>query len=69
MSLFVMPEISGRSVHTLTVDHTLLIWNNRQPPIQLILYKKLNFFSKLFAQFLKLKSNFEHFEKIGDPHS
>ena len=38
-------------------------------PIQMQLYPKLEIFSRFFSKFVKSKTNFEHFEKIDEPHS
>ena len=39
------------------------------PSIQMQLSKKQKTFSQLFSAFLKIRLNFEHFEKKEDPHS
>ena len=66
MSFFVISEVLGLFVRTVTADdcYYLLNWKNLQQPIQMQLSKEVNFFPQLFAQFLKSTSNFKHFEKI-----
>ena len=38
-------------------------------PIQMQMSQKQKHFSVFFAEFLKSKFNFEHFEKKDDPHT
>ena len=56
---------------TLTTDknYSLRKSKNFPEPIQMLLSKKQNTFSKLVAAFLKFISNFEHFFKKYDLHS
>ena len=58
-------------VNTLSADnkYSLRYSETLRQPIRMILSKKQNTFFQYFAKFLKVTSNFEHFERKNDPHS
>ena len=58
-------------VNTLAGDEKYPVLNrdNLMVPIQMEFSKKQKKISIFFSAFLKLSLNFEHFEKIDDPHS
>ena len=57
--------------NTLTADdkYSLLNRHNLRQPIRRPLSKKNTAFSQIFLAFPKSTLNFEHFQKIDDPHS
>ena len=61
----------GQLVNTLASDekYPALNRDNLTIPIQMQLSKKKKHFSPFFAEFLKSKLNFEHFEEKDDPHT
>ena len=63
MSLFVICELLGLFVNTLTANdkYSLRDSQNLPQPIQMQLSKKQKRLSKFFATFLKSKSNVQHF--------
>ena len=63
-------QILGLLVHTLAVDGKYRALNRDilMIPIQMQLSHKQKSFSNLFAEFLKSRLNFEHFQKKDDPH-
>ena len=58
-------------VNTFTADdkYSLLNRDNLTQPIRTQLSKKQTAFSQLLLAFSKSTLNFEHFQKIDDPHS
>ena len=58
-------------VNTLTPDNKYSLDNEEMlpQPIQSELSKKLNIFPQVFTTFPKSVFNFEHLEKITEPHS
>ena len=58
-------------VNTLASDekYPTLNRDNLTIPIQMQFSQKQKNFSTFFAEFLKSKFNFEHFEKKDDPHT
>ena len=63
-------QILGLLAHTLAVDGKYRALNRDilMIPIQMQLSHKQKSFSNLFAEFLKSRLNFEHFQKKDDPH-
>ena len=61
----------GQLVNTLVSDekYPALNRDNLTIPIQMQFSQKQKNFSRFFAEFLKSKFNFEHFEKKDDPHT
>ena len=59
----------GQLVNTLASDeeYPALNRDNLTIPIQMQISQKQKNFSAFFAEFLKSKLNFEHFEKKDDP--
>ena len=66
-SLLVTSKISTLFPNTLSVNgkYTLLNRDNLMEPIQMQLSRKQKTFSEFFANFLKFRLNFEHFQKKG----
>ena len=66
-SLLVTWKISTLFPNTLSADgkYTLLNRDNLMEPIQIQLSRKQKTFSEFFANFLKFRLNFEHFQKKG----
>ena len=58
-------------VNTLTADDkcSLLNRDNLTQPIHILFSQKEQTLSHFFLEFLKFTLNFEHFQKIDDPHS
>ena len=58
-------------VNTLTADdkYSLVNRDNLTQPIQILLSQKQQTLSHFLSGFLKFTLNFEHFQKIDDPHS
>ena len=69
--MLVLCKILRLLVNTLTDDgkYSLLYRDNLTQPIQILLSQKQSTFSHFFSAFLKPTSNFEHFQKKGDPHT
>ena len=65
MSFFVICEIVGLFVETLTANDKYSLCNSENLPqlIQMQLSKKQIIFCEIFAQFLNIWSRFKHFEK------
>ena len=61
----------GQLVNTVASDekYPALNRDNLMIPIQMQTSQKQKHFSAFFAEFLKSKFNFEHFEKKDDPHT
>ena len=61
----------GQLVNTVASDekYPALNRDNLMIPIQMQMSQKQKHFSVFFAEFLKSKFNFEHFEKKDDPHT
>ena len=70
-SLLLTCKILVLLVNTLAGDEKYPVLNrdNLMVPIQMEFSKKQKKISIFFSAFLKLSLNFEHFEKIDDPHS
>ena len=70
-SLLFTCQILGLLVNILAVDEKYPVLNrgNLTIPIQMQLSLKQKKFSQSFSAFLKIRINFEHFEKKDDPHS
>ena len=64
-SLLLTYQILGLLIHTLAADGKYPVLNREilMKPIQMQLYHKQKKFSDFFAEFLKCRLNFEHFEK------
>ena len=64
-------QILGLLVNTLATDEKYPVPNreNLTIPIQMQLSQKQKTFSEFFAEFLKFRLNFEHFDRKDDPHS
>ena len=64
-SLLLKRKILGLLRNTLAAEEKYLVLNrdNSTIPIQMQLSKKQKSFSEFFAEFLKSRLNFEHFEK------
>ena len=69
--MLVLCKILSMFANTLTDDdkYCLLYRDNLTKPIQILLSRKQNNFSRFFSAFLKSTLNFEHFRKKDDPHS
>ena len=69
--MLVLCKILRLFLNTLTDDdkYSLLYRDNLTQPIQILLSRKKNTFSKLFSAFLKSTLNFAYFRKKDDPHS
>ena len=69
--MLVLCKILSMFVNTLTDDdkYCLLYREFLTQPIQILLSRKENNFSRFFSAFLKSTLNFEHFRKKDDPHS
>ena len=67
--MLVLCKILRLFVNTLTDDdkYSILYRDNLTQPIQILLSRKKNTFSKLFSAFLKSTLNFAHFLKKDDP--
>ena len=63
-------KILGLFVNTLTDDgkYSLLYKDNLTQQTQIVLYQKVNPFSRLSSEILKPTLNFAHFQKKDDPH-
>ena len=61
----------GLFVNQLTADDKYFLLNrgNLLKYFQTKLSQKRKIFSEFFLQFSKFKFNFEHFQKMDDPHS
>ena len=70
-SLLLTCQILGLLVNTLATDEKYPVPNreNLTIPIQMQLSQKQKTFSEFFAEFLKFRLNFEHFDRKDDPHS
>ena len=68
-SLIVISKIFVLFVHLLTADDRYSLCNkdNLQQPIQMELCKKQKFLSRLSAESVEVKFNFQHFEKKDEP--
>ena len=64
-------KILGLFVNALTADdkYSLVNRDNLTQPIQILLSQKQQTLSHFLSGFLKFTLNFEHFQKIDDPHS
>ena len=64
-------QIFGPLVNTLVADEKYPVLNRDllKIPTQMQLSQKQKTFSQFFAEFLKFRLNFKHFEKKYDPHS
>ena len=71
MCLLLISEILGLFVNTLTAEDNYSVRDkgNLTQPIELQLSKNEKTFSKIFAPFLKCRSNFQHSRKKDDHHS
>ena len=69
-SLLLTCQILGLLVHTLAANGKNPLPNREilMMPIQMQLTQKQKTFSEFFAEFLKSRLNFEHFEDKADPH-
>ena len=69
-SLLLPSKILGLLVNTLITDEKYLVLHrdNSRIPIQMQLYQKQKRFSQFFAEFLKSRLNFGHFDRKGNPH-